>query len=73
MAELALDDVHGYPLPGELHRVRMTQLMRREPPAHPGFSGELAQLHASGGRRPPPTAGGSIDDAEQRADGKRYP
>ena len=72
MPELALNDVHRHALAGELDRVRVAQLMRREPATDPGLSSELAQLTTSSGRRPPPTAGGSVDHAEQRSDRERY-
>ena len=45
--------------------------MRCEPATDPGLSGELAQLTAGSGRRPPPAARRAVDDAEQRADRER--
>jgi hypothetical protein len=52
MAQLALDDVVRNALAGHLDRVRMSELMRREPPPNPRADGELAQRRAGGGRRP---------------------
>ena len=42
MPELALDNVDRHPLTGKLDRVRMPQLMGREPAADAGLSGEVA-------------------------------
>ena len=67
MPELALDDVDRDALPRELDRVRMAELMRREPTDR-SLTGELAQLGAGGGRRPRPATGYPVDHAEQRAD-----
>ena len=52
MPELALDDGERDPFARHLDRVRMPQLMGREPAPHAGLRGELAQLPAGGGRRP---------------------
>src|ERR1700674_1600470 len=71
MAELALDDVDRDAFARELDRVRVPKLVRREPPPDPGVGGELAQLVARGGGRPPAPAGGSVDDAEQRSGRER--
>ena len=43
MAELALDDVERDALAGELQRVRVAQLMRREPAPNACLDGEPAQ------------------------------
>ena len=70
MPELALDDVQRHALAGELERVRVAQLVRREPAPDAGLGGEPAQLAADPGARPGPPAGGAVDDAEQRPDGQ---
>ena len=66
MPELALDDVDRDALTGELDGMGVPELMRRETASDPGRSGQIAQLTASGARRPPPAAGLAVDDAEQR-------
>ena len=71
MPELSLDDVDWHPLPGKLDRVRMPQLVRREPAANTRLGGELSQFPADGGGWPRAAAGGAIDDAEQRTDRKQ--
>ena len=48
--ELALDDRQRDAFVGHLDRVRMPQLVRREPPPHPGLCSEASQLGAGGGR-----------------------
>lgn len=52
--------------------MRVTKLVRREPPPDPGVSGKPAQLGSRGGRGPPAPAGGSVDDAEQRSGRERH-
>ena len=47
--ELALDDVERDALAGELQRVRMAQLVRREPAPDPRLSSEPAELGADCG------------------------
>jgi hypothetical protein len=47
--ELALDDVERDALAGELQRVRVAQLVRREPTPDPCLSGEPAELGADRG------------------------
>jgi hypothetical protein len=49
MPELALDDVERDALAGELQRVRMAQLVRREPTPDLRLSGEPAELSADRG------------------------
>jgi hypothetical protein len=49
VAELALDDVQRHALAGELERVGVTQLLRREPLPNPSAGGEPAELAADGG------------------------
>jgi hypothetical protein len=46
--------------------MRMAQLVARESAPDLGIDGELAQLRAGGGRRPPSPASGAIDHAKQR-------
>lgn len=50
MAELTLDDVDRHAFASKLGRMRVTKLVRREPPPDPGVSGKLAQLGSRGGR-----------------------
>jgi hypothetical protein len=68
MPELALDDRHGYPFVRHLDRVRVPQLVRSEPAAHPRLGREPAQLAPGCGRRPSAAAGWPGKDAEQRTD-----
>jgi hypothetical protein len=68
MPQLALDDVERHPPAGELERVRVTQLVRREPAPDPGTAGDATQLGADRGGRPGPAAGRSVDHTEQRPD-----
>jgi hypothetical protein len=49
VAELALDDVERDALAGELERMRVAQLMRREAAPDPGADREPAELAADGG------------------------
>ena len=49
MAELALDDVQRHALPGEFERVRVAQLVRREPAPDSGLCCEPAELDADRG------------------------
>ena len=50
VSELSLDDRQRDPFVGHLDRVSVSELVRREPPAHPGLGGESAKLTAGGGR-----------------------
>jgi len=68
MPELALDHRQRHPFSGELDRVRMVELMRRQPAPHPGSSRVAAQLTARRGRGPRPLARRPVDHAEQRTD-----
>src|SRR5918995_4611307 len=65
MAELTLNDVQRHALTRELERVRVTQLMRREPPPHARGGGEAPELAADTGARPRSSARRAVDDAEQ--------
>jgi hypothetical protein len=58
----------GTPSRGELDRVRVPQLMRREAAAHAALGGELPEFAADGRGWPSATAGRAVDDAEQRSD-----
>ena len=49
MAELALDDDQRHALAGHLDRVRVAELVWREPPPHAGLASDAAQLGAGGG------------------------
>ena len=49
VTELALDDVQRHPLAGELERMRVAQLVRRETAAHARPGGEPAKLDAHAG------------------------
>ncbi len=50
MPELPLDHRQRHPLPSELDRVSMTELMRHKPAPHTGRRRVAAQLTAHGGR-----------------------
>jgi hypothetical protein len=49
MPELALNDVQRHALAGELKRVRVAQLMRREPAPDARLGREAPELAADGG------------------------
>ena len=49
LAELALDDVQRHALAGELERVRVAQLMRREPAPDARLGREAPELAADAG------------------------
>jgi hypothetical protein len=68
MPELALDDVERHALAGELERMGVAQLMRREPAPHTRPRGYPPKLVADSGAVPRPPARGAVDDAEQRPD-----
>src|SRR5215207_7131929 len=53
--------------------VRVAQLVRRKASPHAGLARDAAQLRASGGGRPRPSARGAVDDAEQRPYGQLDP
>jgi hypothetical protein len=57
MPQLALNDVQRHALAGELERVRVAQLVRREPAPDSGLGGELAGT-PSGPQRPTTAAHG---------------
>jgi hypothetical protein len=66
--ELALDHVQRHALARHLDRVRVTQLVRREPAAHTGLHGSTPQLLAHARRRQRPAASAPVDHTEQPAD-----
>ena len=68
MPELALDDVDGDALAGQLDSVPMAELMGREPAPHTGMRRQPAQLGPHRRGCPRTAAGGSVDHAEQRPD-----
>ena len=67
---LALDDWQWDPFVGHLDRVRVAELMRREPTPDPRCGGSPAQLPARGRGLPVAPGGWAVDHAEQRADRK---
>ena len=50
MPQLPLNNRQRDPFVGHLDRVRVSELVRREPTPDPGLSGESAQLTTGGGR-----------------------
>ena len=68
MPELALDNDERYTLVSHLDRVRVAELMWREPTPDPRCGGGPAQLAARGRRLPVAPGGRAVDHAEQRAD-----
>lgn len=68
MPQLSLDDVERHALAGQLKRMRVTELVRREPAPHPRSGGEIAELDPDPGGRPGPTADWTVDHAGQRTD-----
>ena len=68
MAELALDDVQRHALAQQLERMRVTQLVRREPPSHTCVSRATVQHRSRRRGAPRATARAAVDHAEQRAD-----
>ena len=68
--ELALDDDQRHALARHLNGMGMAQLVRREAPPHTGLVRHVRQVRARRGGRPGPSAGRSVDHAEQRSDGQ---
>ena len=68
VAELALDHDQRDPLTRHLDRMRVPELMRREPATDPGRDRGVVQLSADAGRRARPAACRSAQDAEQSSD-----
>jgi hypothetical protein len=67
VAELALDDVDGHALAGELHGVGVAELVRGESSPDARFDSELTQFGAGSGGGPSSSARRAVDDAKQRA------
>jgi hypothetical protein len=70
VAELAEDDDQRHAFARHLDRVGVAKLVRREASPHAGGGRCAAELGAGGRGCPRSAAGRSVDDAEQRADGK---
>jgi hypothetical protein len=68
MPKLALDDRQGDPFVRHLDRVRVAELVWREPTPHSRCGGDPAQLTTRGCRLPVAPGGRAVDHAEQRAD-----
>ena len=68
MPELSLDNDQRHALVGHLDRVRMPELMGREPAPDSRCYGGPAQLAARRCRLPVAPGGWAVDHAEQRAD-----
>jgi len=73
MPELALNDDERNALVRHLDRVRVPQLMWREPPPHASRTRDASELLARRGLLPMPTRGWTVDDAQQRANRKPTP
>jgi len=71
MTELALDHEQRHAFARHLHRVGVSQLMRREPAPHPSPAGCDVQLGAGAGWCPRATSRRASQHAEQRPDRKR--
>lgn len=69
MPELTLDYDQRHALMRHLDSVRVTELVRREPPPHARARGGTHQWLASR-RRLPPAADGRADHTEERANGQ---
>ena len=67
LPELSLDHDQRDPLAGHLDRVRMPELVRREPAADTGRHGGVMELTADPGGRARASACWTAQDAEQRA------
>ena len=62
--ELALDDVERHAFAGHLDRMRVAELVRREPPTHAGGPGELPRRSARSGRASKVGRRRPVDDAK---------
>jgi len=71
MPELALDHHERDAFAGHLDRMRVPELVRGEPPAHPGVLSGASQLRADAGWRAWSTTRRAAQDAEQRSDRQR--
>ena len=65
---LSLDDYKRHAFVRHLGRVRMLQLVRREPPADSGSGGSVMKLLARCRRLPVPPGGRAVDHAQERSD-----
>jgi hypothetical protein len=70
MPELCLDHEQRDPLAGRLHRMRVPELVRREPASDSCYRGGVVQLSADSGRSAWPPACRAAQDAEQRPTGR---
>ena len=73
VAELALDHDQRDPFTRHLHRMRVPQLMRREPAAAPGRNRGVVELSADASRCARPAACRSAQDAEKSSDRQGRP
>ena len=71
VAKLALDDDQRHAFARHLDGVGVAKLVRREASAHAGRGRGASELCASGCGCPRSAARRSVDDTEQRPDGKR--
>ena len=67
MTELPLGDYQRDAFAGHLDCVRVAELVRREPTAHPRRAGRLAQLDANPGWGARAATGGAPEHAEEHA------
>src|SRR5581483_9101124 len=72
MPELSLDYEQRDTLARHLHRVRVTELVRREPATDPGYRGGVMQLSADPGRSAWPPACRATQHTEEPAD-RQFP
>ena len=70
MSELSLDDDQRHALMRHLDRVRVTELMGREPAAHAGLGCGTRQLLAGRRRLSVATGGRATQHTKERADGQ---
>jgi hypothetical protein len=71
--KLTLDHVQRHTFMGELDRVGVAQLTRREAAPDACLGGEPVEFDAYIGARSRPPAGRAVDHAEQRSDRQRDP
>jgi hypothetical protein len=68
VTELALDDEERHAFVSHLNGMGMTELVRRETPAHTGRRRDTSKLPTRRGGLPSATRRRTMDDAQQRAD-----